>query len=99
MPADDVSGRVRADSCGERERDEGEAGGERPPPEDVLEVQRREQEEAEDRTGRGEHQEEPAADCAIGQPLDAQERCLDAALERREGRESGEAADSEEESV
>ena len=94
--ADDVSGGVRADSCRERERDEGEAGRERPHAEHVLEVERAEQEEAEDRAGRGEHQEEAAADGAIGEPLDAQERCVGAALEDREGSEPGEAAEAEE---
>jgi len=65
VAADDMTGRVRADPCRHRERDEGEAGGERPHPEDVLQVERAEQEEAEDRTGRGEHEEEAAADGAI----------------------------------
>src|SRR5947208_11468385 len=45
--ADDVSGRVRADSCRERERDKGEARRGRPPPEHVLQVERAEQQEAE----------------------------------------------------
>ena len=94
--ADDVAGRVRADPGRERERDEGEAGRERPHAEHVLEVERAEQEEAEDRAGCGEHQEEAAADGAVGQPLDPQERRVGAALESREGREAGEAAEAEE---
>ena len=99
VAADDVAGRVRADSCCQREGDEGEAGGERPHAEDVLQVERAEQEEAEDRTGRGEHEEEAAADGAIRQPLDAQERCIGAALERSEGSEAREAAETEEQSL
>ena len=97
VPADDVAGRVGADSCRERERDEGEAGRERPHAEHVLQVERAEQEEAEDRAGRGEHQEEAAADGAIGEPLDPQERCVGAALKSREGSEPGEAAEADHE--
>ena len=67
---DDVPGRVRADPGGEGQRDEGEAGRERSQAEHVLQVERVEQEEAEDRTGRGEHEEEATADRTICQPLD-----------------------------
>jgi hypothetical protein len=62
----DVPGRVRADPCCQGEEDEGEPGGERPHAEDVLQVERAEQEEAEDRAGRREHEEDAAADGAIG---------------------------------
>ena len=83
--ARDVTGRVGADACRQGERDEGEASRERPHAEHVLEIQRAEQEEAEDRTGCGEHQEEAAADRAIDEPLDTEQRGLGAALEDREG--------------
>ena len=63
--------------------------------EHVLEVERAEQEQAEDRAGGGEHQEEAAADSTIGQSLDPQERCIGAALEGREGREAGEPTEAE----
>ena len=79
-----------------REGDEGEAGRERPHAEDVLQVERAEQEEAEDRTGRREHQEEAAADGTIRQPLDAQERCVGVALEDSEGSEARDAAETDE---
>ena len=95
VPADDVTGCVCADPCRERERDEGEAGSERPHPEHVLQVERAEQEEPEDRAGGGEHQEEAAADSTIDQPLDAEQRCVGAALEGREGDEAGEPAEAE----
>ena len=54
--------------------------------EHVLEVERAEEEEAEDRAGRDEHQEEPAADGAIGEPLDPQQRLLGPALPGRRRR-------------
>ena len=73
-----MPGGVGAEPCGERERDEREPGHERARAEDVLEVDRAEEEEAEDRAGRDEHQEEPAADCAVGEPLDLEERLLGA---------------------
>ena len=91
--ADEVTGGVRADPGCEGERDEGEAGGERAPAEHVLEVERAEQEEAEDRAGGGEHQDEAAADGAVGDPLDAEERLVDVQLVERERGEPGEAAD------
>ena len=87
---------MRADPCGEREWDEGEPGRERPPAEDVLEVERAQEEEPEDRAGCGEHQEEPSADSAIGQSVDPQERCLGAALEGREEHDAGETTEAEE---
>ncbi len=59
VAADDVAGRVGAGARRERERDEGEAGQQRARAEHVLQVERAEQEEAEDRAGRGEHQEHP----------------------------------------
>ena len=74
----------------ERCEDEGESGGEQAPAEDVLEVKRAEQEEAEDRPGCGEHQEEAAADSPIGEPLDAEERRVGAALESPEDGEADE---------
>ena len=75
----------------EGERDEGEAGHQRVRAEHVLEVERAEQEEAEDRAGRDEHQEQAAADGAVGDPLDPQERLLCVALPGCEGAESDEA--------
>jgi len=65
VAADDVTGPMRADPSCERKRDEGEPGRERPHAEDVLQVERAEQEEAEDQTGRREHEEEATADSAI----------------------------------
>ena len=58
--------------------------------EHVLKVERAEEEETEDRAGRDEHQEETAADGAVGEPLDPQERLVCAALPGREGAESNE---------
>ena len=57
---------------------------ERAPAEHVLEVERAEQEEPEDRAGGDEHQEQAAADGAVGEPLDAQERLVGVALADRE---------------
>ena len=94
--ADDVAGRVGADSCRQGERDEGEAGRERPHVEDVLEVERAEQEEPEDRAGGSEHQEEAAADCTIRQPLDPQERRVGVPLAHCEGSEPHDAAEADE---
>ena len=75
----------------EGERDEGEAGHQRVRAEHVLEVERAEQEEAEDRAGRDEHQEQPAADGTVGDPLDPQQRLLCPALPGCEGAEPNEA--------
>ena len=91
VTADDVAGGVSADPGRERERDEREAGHERAGAEHVLEVERAEQEEAEDRACCDEHQEEPTADGAIGEPFDAQKRLLGPALPDREGGEPSEA--------
>jgi hypothetical protein len=99
VTAGDVTGRVRADPCRKREWDKGEASGERAHAEDVLQVERAEQEEAEDRTGRGEHEEEAAADGAIRQPFDTQERCIGVALDGSEGSEAREAAETAEQSL
>src|SRR5204863_6640434 len=99
VAADDVPGRMRADPCCDREGDEGEAGGEWPHVEDVLQVERAEEEEAEDRTGRREHEEEAAADGTIGQPLDAEEWCIGMSLEGSEGSEAREATEIEEQSL
>ena len=66
---------------------------ERPPAEHVLEVERAEQEEPEDRACDGEHEDEAAADRAVGDPLDAEQRLVDVQLVDRERREPGEAAD------
>ena len=70
VAADDVPGCMGADACRERERDEREAGHERARAEDVLEIDRAEEEETEDRARGGEHQEEAAADRAIREPAD-----------------------------
>ena len=91
VAADDVPGRVGAEPGRERERDEREAGHQRARAEHVLQVERAEQEEAEDRAGRDEHQEQPAADGAVGEPLDPQQRLLGPALPGCEGAEPDEA--------
>ena len=88
---DDVSGRVSADSGRDGERDESEAGHQRVCAEHVLEIERAQQEETEDRTGRNEHQEETAAHGAVGDPLDPQQRLLCPALPGCKGTESNEA--------
>ena len=59
-----------ADPCCQGERDERQAGHERARAEDVLEIDRAEEEEAEHRAGGREHQDEAAADRAIGEPAD-----------------------------
>ena len=61
--------------------------------EHVLEVERAEQEEPEDRAGGGEHEQESAADGAVGEPLDAEQRCVGVQLVDRERGEPGEAAE------
>ena len=88
-----MTGAVRADPCREGERDEGEAGCERPHAEHVLEVERAEQEEPEDRARGGKHEHEAAADGAVGDALDAEQRRVDVQLVDRERCEPGEAAD------
>ncbi len=90
MAADDVAGSVRADSGRECERDERQTGRERPHAEHVLKIERAEQEEAEDRAGRGEHQEDAAADSTVRKPLDAHERCVGVSLDDGERGEPGE---------
>src|SRR3954453_6718902 len=82
-----------SDPCGECERDEGEPGCERPPAEDVLEVERAEQEEPEDRARNGKHEHEAAADRAVGDPLAAEEWRVDVQLVDREHYEPRDAAD------
>ena len=77
--ADDVPGGVGADPAATASGMKASPV-ERPHAEDVLQVERAEQEEPEDRAGRGEHQEEAAADGAIRQPLDPQQRRVGAAL-------------------
>ena len=91
VAADDVSGCVGAGSGCERERDEGEAGQEWVRAEYVLEVERGEQEEAEERAGSDEHQEQAAADGTVSDPLDPQQRLLGVALPGGEGGETHEA--------
>src|SRR5207302_412999 len=76
------------------ERDEGEPGCERPPAENVLEVERAEQEQPEDRACGGEHEDEAAADGAVCDALDTEQRCVDVKLVDCERCEPGETADS-----
>ena len=71
---DHVLGGVHADGDRAGERQEGQAGLQRAGAEHVLQVQRGQQEGPEQH-GRGrQHHHEAAADGAIGEPLDAQER-------------------------
>ena len=70
---------------------EREAGHQRARAEHVLQVERAEEEQAEQRAGRNDHQEHAAADCAVGESLDAQERLLGAALPGPEGAEAHQA--------
>ena len=96
VPGDEVTGEVSADPGGDCEGNERETGCERPHAEHALQVERAEQEESEDRARGGQHEEEAAADGAIGDALDAEERCVDVEFVDREGheaRESAEAAD------
>jgi hypothetical protein len=96
VTADDVTRGMCADPGGQRQRHEGEARRERPQAEDVLQVERAEQEEAEDRPGRREHEEDAAGDRAIRESLDAQERRRGAALEDGERAEADEATETAE---
>src|SRR5207248_4901398 len=93
--ADNVAGCMSADACCERERDEGEAGHQRARPENVLEVDRAEVEEPEDRPCCGEHQEESSADCAIAEPPNLEERRLGVRFEDGERGEANETDKSE----
>src|SRR4051794_35590622 len=99
MVMDDVAGRVRAYSCSQGERDEGKAGRQRAHAEDVLEVERGEEEKPEYRTGDCEHQEEPAADGAVGESLDPQERCVGVPLADCEEAEPADTAEADEQSL
>ena len=71
MAADVDAGRER-----DGEREEGEPGLEGTRSEDVLHVERGEQEQAEQRGRCGEHHREPAADAAVGEAVDAQQRVV-----------------------
>ncbi len=88
---DDVGGGVGAEPGREGERDEGEAGHQRVRAEHVLQVERAEEEEAEDRAGRDEHQEQAAADGAVGESLDPQQGLLGPAFPGCEAAEPHEA--------
>src|SRR5438067_10728639 len=86
---------MSAHACCEREWDEREAGQQRARPEDVLEIDRAEIEEPEDRSCCGEHQEEPSADCTIAEPPNLEKRRLGARFEDGERREPDETDKSE----
>ena len=87
---DEVAGGVDAGADRDGERQERQPGLERPGPEHVLQVQRGEQERAEQHGGGGEHHHEAAADGAVAEALDAQQRLGGAQLERGEGGQAGE---------
>src|SRR5436305_1618565 len=95
VTADNMAGCMRADACCDGERDEREAGHQRARPEDVLEIDRAEVEEPEDRSCCGEHQEEPSADCAIAEPPDLEKRSLGVRFEDGERGEPDETGESE----
>ena len=86
----DVGTRVDAGADGRGERQEREPGLKRPGAEHVLQVQRGQQEGAEQHGGGGEHHHKAAADAAVGEALDAQERVCGAQFECGEGGEPGE---------
>ena len=80
-----MAGGVGAAAGCERERDEREAGRQRAVAERELQVERAEQEEPEHETGVDQGQQQAAADGAVAELLDAQERLGGAALGDREG--------------
>jgi hypothetical protein len=79
--SDHVTGGVDAVANRDGERQERKPGLERLGPEHVLPVQRREQERSPQHGGGGEHQHEAAADGAVDEALDAQQRRPGAQLE------------------
>ena len=93
---DGVPGEVRADTGGNGQRNEREAGVERAPAKHVLEVERAEQEQSEDRAGGDELERESATDGAVGHPTDSQERSVGVALVDGERDQAGDAAEAAE---
>jgi hypothetical protein len=87
---DDVAGGVHPGADRQGEGQERQARLKRAAPEHVLQVQRGEQEQPEEHGGGGEHHHEAAADGAISEALDAQQRLAGVQLEHREGGQAGE---------
>src|SRR5581483_1976789 len=88
---DQLAGGAGAHAGREGERDECEPGRERAVAERELQVERAEQEQPEHETGVDEEEQQAAADGAVAEPLDAQERLRGAALADGEGGEAGDA--------
>jgi hypothetical protein len=88
---DEAASGVGAGSGGEGEREEAEPRGQRSRAEDVLQVERAEQEEGKEQSRGEQHQDQPAADGAVSEPLDLEQRLRGLPLMGYEGSESSNA--------
>ena len=86
---------MHAGADDEGERQERQPGGERPRAEHVLQVQRGQQERAEQHRGGREHHHEAASDATVAEALHAQQRLGGAQFEHGEGGEPGERGGTE----
>ena len=92
---DHVAADMRAQADDDGHRQEREPGLQRAGAEHVLQVDRGEQERAEQDRGRGQHHHEPAADPALAEPRDVEQGRAGVQLQGGERGEAGEAGEAE----
>ena len=92
---DEVAAEMRAEADDGGHRQEREPGLQRAGAEDLLQVDRGEQERAEQDRGRGEHHHEAAADSALAEPRDVEQGPAGVQLQCGERGEAGQAGEAE----
>ena len=92
---DEVAAEMRAQADDDGHRQEGETGFQRAGAEHLLQVDRGEQERPEQDRGRGQHHDEAAADSALAQPRDVEQRLAGVQFQGRERGEASQAGEAE----